>query len=225
MVSLLNSFGANVLMRVLVFVAASLGATTSYAATFTAEFWNSNSSFNNINQAISFTENNPVTATFESTGIDYPAGGTNNISSSTTLASFIGADASSIVGDGTATIETSVLRFTGFVDLLPGNQEFIVGSDDGYQLEINGTRISRQVRPRAFGTTTTNTDPGEGRATFELFFFENFGFTGLEVFIDGQIATAAPVPLPAGLPLILTALGALGLLKRRRSIFPLVKTA
>ena len=213
-------------MRAFVFVVAFLAATTSQAATFTAEFWNSDSRFGNINQAVAFTENNPVTATFQSTGIDYPAGGTNNISSTTTLASFIGTDASTIVGDGTATIETSVLRFTGFVDLLPGNQEFIVGSDDGYRLEINGTQISQRFRPRAFRTTTTNTDPGEGRATFELFFFENFGSTGLEVFIDGEIVTAAPVPIPAGLPLILTALSTLAYLKRhQRPAFPLVKTA
>lgn len=214
------------MLRSLLTILALCSATSASAATFTGQFWDSPSSFNNINQAISFSENNATTATFTSTGIDYPAGGTNNINSNTTLANFLGPDAASIVGNGNATIMTSVFRFTGFVDLLPGNQEFVVGSDDGYRLEINGDRISQQNSPRGFNNTTRNRDPGEGRATFELFFFENFGNTGLEVFIDGQIATAAPIPIPASLALLLSAVAALGALKwRRRATFPLANPA
>lgn len=201
-------------------------ATSSAAATFTGEFWNATSGFNNINQAIAFSENNAVTATFESTGIDYPNGGTNNVSSSSTLASFLGADAASIVGNSNATVQTSVFRFTGFVDLEPGTQQFIVGSDDGFQLTINDVRISQQSRPRGFANTTRNRNPGSGIVPFELFFYENFGNTGLEVFIDGQVAEASPIPIPAGLPLLLSAFAALGLLKwRGRSRFPLGKPA
>lgn len=213
-------------MRILALFSGLSIATSGSAATFTGEFWNANAGFNSINQAIAFTQNNAVTATFESTGIDYPNGGTNNVSSTSTLASFLGADAASIVGNGNATVETSVFRFTGFVDLEPGTQQFIVGSDDGFRLTINNTLVSQQSRPRGFGNTTRNRNPGSGIVPFELFFYENFGNTGLEVFIDGQIAQASPVPIPAGLPLLLSAFAALGLLKWRRPWrFPLGKPA
>jgi hypothetical protein len=133
----------------------------------------------------------------------------------------LGVDAGSIVGNGLATIQTSVFRFTGFVDLLAGSQQFITGSDDGYRLTVNGTLISR-----AFNTTTNNSNPGEGRATFELLFYENYGNSGLEVSLDGELIKASPIPLPAGFTLILSALAALGLLKwRNRRTLPLVNHA
>ena len=199
--------------------------TSSNAATFLGEFWDASSGFNNLNQAISFAENNVATATFQSTGIDYPSGNATTISSSSTLATFLGIDAASIIGNAAATIETSVFRISGFVDLLPGTQQFAVGSNDGYRLTIDGNRVSQQSRPRGYSTTTRNRNAGEGRVAFELFFYENSGTTGLTVLIDGQVAQASPVPLPAGLSLIATALAALGLLKWRRRAFPLGKPA
>lgn len=213
-------------LRTCAFAVALSAAAPLHAATFTGEFWNASSAFNNIGQAINFTQNNAVTATFQSTGIDYPNGGTNTTSSGTTLAAFLGPDAASIIGNGSATVETSVFRFSGFVDLLPGVQNFAVGSDDGYRLNINGSTVSQRNRPRGFATTSRNRNPGEGRATFELFFYENFGNTGVEFFIDGQIAQASPIPLPAGFPLILSALAGLGLFKwRRRAELALGKAA
>jgi hypothetical protein len=221
--NLLRSFlRASFIVRMLAVVVALAPATTQ-AATFTGEFWKNDSQFRNINQALNFIASESPTATFQSTAIDYPNGSTNTTSSNTTLANFLGADAASIIGDGLVNIQTSVFRFTGFVDLLPGNQQFITGSDDGYRLTVNGVRISQQSRPRSFNSTTRNRDPGEGRATFELLFFENYGNSGLEVFIDGAIVLAAPIPLPAGFTLILSALAALGLLKwRNRRTLPLV---
>jgi hypothetical protein len=139
------------------------------------------------------------------------------------LASFLGADAASIIGDSLATIQTSVFRFTGFIDLVPGTQTFAIGSDDGYRLTIDNTLVSQRSQPRSFSTTTRTRNLGEGSAEFELIFYENFGNTGVEFFIDGALATPSPVPVPTGLTLIASALAALGLLKwRRRRIFPLV---
>ena len=216
---------ATVILRALVLCCGLFVPAAGTAATFTGEFWNASSSFGNINQAITYTQNNAISATFTSSAIDYPNGGTNNTSSNTTLASFLGADAASLVGDGSATITTSVFRFSGFLDLLPGVQQFVVGSDDGYRLNINGSLVSERSAPRGFRNTTVNTIGGEGRATFELFYFENFGRTGVEFFIDGQLAAPAAVPLPASLALLLVGLGGLGLIKRRRTTLPLGKAA
>lgn len=218
-------FRASVIMRILAVVVA-LTPATGQAANFTGEFWKNNRGFSNINQALNFIASSSPTATFQSTAIDDPNGATNTTRSSIRLANFLGVDAGSIVGNGLATIQTSVFRFTGFVDLLAGNQQLITGSDDGYRLTVNGTLISQQNRPRAFNTTTNNSNPGEGRATFELLFYENYGNSGLEVSLDGELIKASPIPLPAGFTLILSALAALGLLKwRNRRTLPLVNHA
>jgi hypothetical protein len=214
-----------VLLCSLMFVVA-LAPATGRAATFTGEFFKLSTPSGNLNQAINAIASASPTATFTTNAIDYPNGNTNTTSTSDTLASDLGAAAASIIGHGLATIQTSVFRFTGFLDLLPGNQSFAIGSDDGYRLTINGQRISQQNRPRSFSTTTRNRNPGTGRAAFELIFYENFGNSGVEFFVDGVLASPAPIPVPAGLPLIASALAALGLLKwRRRPTFPLVKHA
>ena len=215
--------GINILCALCVVVA--LAPASSRAATFTGEFFKLDSPSNNINQAINAIASASPTATFQTSAIDFPNGNTNTNSSNTTLATFLGADAASIIGNGLATIQTSVFRFTGFLDLLPGNQSFAVGSDDGFRLTIDDTEVSQRARPRGFSTTTRNRNPGTGRVAFELIYFENYGNTGVEFFIDGTLANPAPIPVPAGLPLIVTAVAALGFLKsRRRRSFPLAQS-
>lgn len=206
-------------------VVVALAPATGSAATFTGEFFKLTSPSRNINQAITAIASASPTATFQSNAIDYPNGGSNTNSSNTTLAAFLGADAASIVGNGLATIQTSVFRFTGFIDLLAGNQSFAVGSDDGFRLTIDGTQIAQQSRPRSFRTTSRNRNPGSGVVAVELIYYENYGNTGVEFFIDGTLATPAPVPVPAGLGLLGTAMAILGLLKwRNRRTFPLAQT-
>ena len=192
----------------------------SAAATFNGQFWDLNSPNGSIDEALLAIDGVTPTATFISTAIDYPNGGQNIVNSQTTLAQFLGADALSIVGDATARITTSVFRFSGFLDLIPGQQNFALGSDDGYRLTINNNVISEQNRPRSFRTTALNSDAASGRVPFELIFYENFGRTGVEFFIDNVLAEPAPIPLPGGLSLSLTGLAAFGLLRRRRRAQP-----
>lgn len=197
------------------------------AATFKGEFWDATASIANMGQADDVISAGAATATFLSTGIDYPQGSQDSISDSTHLVDYLGADGASLSGAQTATLGQSVFRFTGFLNLLAGVQKFAVGSDDGFRLSIGGNVISSFQGGRAFGTTTVMTDAGEGRTAFELIYYENGGDTGVRFRIDDVLAqpaadineanTVAAVPLPAGLPLVLIGLGALGLVSRKRA--------
>ncbi|MEL6640835.1 MAG: hypothetical protein AAFP98_05915 [Pseudomonadota bacterium] len=207
-------------------VVASLSAGPSQAATFLGEFWDVSSANFSINQALNAIDGVAPTATFTSQAIDYPNGATNRQSSSLSLASFLGTDAASIVGDGTRAVTTSVFRFTGYVDLLPGQQSFALGSDDGFRLTLDNTVVAQQNRPRGFRFTNLAADAGDGRVPFELIFYENFGRTGLEFFIDNSIIVPASIPVPAtaGLGLMgVATLAGLGM-RRRGSDKPLAPT-
>lgn len=188
---------------------------TSLAATFQGEFFNVSGSTRSIDDAISSITGVAPDATFVSTAIDYPNGDRDVISSRRNLSTFLGADADSLVGDGSVRVESSVFRFSGFIKLIPGVQSYSLASDDGYRLTINNTIVTEQSTPRAFRETQLDADLGTGIVPFELIFYENFGRTGVEFFINEDLAVPSPVSLPAGAPLILTALGALALLRRR----------
>jgi len=186
------------------------------AATFQGEFYATPQPYGSIDAAIAAITGQTPTATFTSTTIDYPNGSTNVQFSNQTLAQFLGADAASIVGNPNEQITTSVFRFTGFVDLIPGQQSFALGSDDGYRLTLNNTVVSEQSRPRAFRFTTIGADVGSGTVPFELVFYENFGRTGVEFFIDNQLVEPSAIPLPATASLSLLGFAALFGLRRRK---------
>lgn len=191
-------------------------ASPATAATFQGEFWSVNSPQANINDAVQVINGSAPTATFLSTAIDYPNGNVDTTLSFVSLNAFLGADAGSIVGDGTAPITTSVFRFTGFLDLMPGQQTFALGSDDGYRLTIGGNVVSQQNSPRSFRFTTLNNDLGAGVEPFELIFYENFGRTGVEFFIDNALAVPSAVPLPGAFMLALSSVSVLALMGWRR---------
>ena len=208
-------------LRTFVSIAALCAATASHAATFTGEFWSGASGLRNINQAIDFATTTTATATFDSTGINYqlPTG-------TSTLADFLGPDGASLTGAGSASLNDSVFRVSGSVDLLPGAQQFTVVSNFGFRLLIDGQQVTQANRQRGLRASLRARNPGDGPSTFELFFYNVNGGNRVSAFIDGQIAQASPIPLPAGLSLIATALAALGLLRwRQRRSFPLCKPA
>lgn len=196
----------------------TLVATPVNAATFQGEFWATAGPSASIDAALSAINGVAPTATFISTAIDYPNGSRNVQNSNQSLAQFLGADAASIVGNPNEQITTSVFRFTGFLTLLPGQQNFALSSDDGYRLTINNTTVSEQSGPRSFRTTALDADVGSGRVPFELVFYENFGRTGVEFFIDSLLAEPSPVPLPATATLSLAGLTILGFLGWRRRL-------
>lgn len=196
---------------------ATIAATST--TTFNGEFWDASAALFSIGDALAVIDAGSATGTFDSTAIDYPNGAADVISNSTSLSTFLGVDAASLVGTDATSLTRSVFRFTGFLDLAAGDQLFSVGSDDGFRLTIDGVEISAASN-RSFSFSDATTDAGTGITAFELIYWENAVVTGVEFYVDGALAVAAgappaTVPLPAGFPLALLGLGALGLVTRR----------
>lgn len=207
-------------MKKFLFVAAvaALSAGSAAASTIKAQFWNADRSFSTVDQAIAYADANAVTATFESTVLNYPNQGNNVSSRNTTLADFLGPDAASLSGAGNTNLTTSVFRFEATLDLAPGAYKITVGSDDGYRLFFDGALVSERVRPRGFRDTVRLDVNVDGPTEFELYYYENFGRTGVtfsinDVVVDSNII--APIPIPASLPLLLAGIGAFGIARRR----------
>ncbi|TVQ54914.1 MAG: hypothetical protein EA355_10865 [Rhodobacteraceae bacterium] len=161
------------------------------------------------------------TAQFRATLFDYPSG-QNTLASNKRLSEFLSHDAASLTGPD-RTMTTSVLRFSGFIDIAPGAHKLKVESDDGFGLWIAGAQVAAHENQRSFGATETAFSVAEGgRLPFELLFFENRGVTGLRVALDGSTLGAerlstqpAAIPLPGTAVLLLGALASLALWRRR----------
>jgi hypothetical protein len=208
---------ARIARSILIAGALSLPAAVTHAATFAGIFWDADRSFGNIGDVSAYIGGTDVTATFRSTGIDYPnAGG--SITSDTTLADFLGADAATLSGNGDSNLRTSVFQFSGSLGLT-GVQTISVGSDDGFVLKFDGIEVLGFSKPRAFGYTTGSFDLSDVKV-FELTYYENYGNTGVEFLIDGTVVNPsmapAPVPVPAALPLLGAAIAVLGGVRRLR---------
>lgn len=166
---------------------------SSAQETIAGEFWKASRGLNNIDTAIAETVGSGMTptATFQSTGVDYPKGPATTHSGKTRLIEALGVDAPSIAGAGEQDLRRSLFRFTGFVDVTPGPHTFTVGSDQGMRLLINGDLIVEDLRQNGYGETSITADIGFGHLPFELYYYENNGDTGIEFKIDGQIVRPA----------------------------------
>jgi hypothetical protein len=168
-----------------------------------------------------------ATATFLSTAVDYPAGGTLVVSDNTKIVDFLGVDGASLSGSQNTKLFGSVFRFTGFIYLDAGENTFNVGSDDGFELTVGESTV-RHEYTRGFGTTSLTDLFDGGWSPIDLMYFENGGNTGVELRLNGAIVTslstrtsdvalsAAVVPLPGAMPLLLGAMVGAGFLARRR---------
>jgi hypothetical protein len=200
-------------MRTILGIAAAAVIASSVTAnavpTFQGTFWDAPANtLATINDAIAFAGANAPTATFQSTSINYGDGPGWAIGS---LSDFLNADAGSIVGTNPASIQESVFRLTGFSQLTNG-QSISVTSDDGFRLFVDGNLFSEFTGIRAPNQTTSLTWLGAtGAYSIELWYFEG-QFTQAQL-----VSNLAPVPVPAAAALLLTALGGLGMVARRRS--------
>ena len=204
-------------------IALGLGAAPAAAATFQGEFWDVGA-IGTLDEALAVIASRGADQTFRSGGIDYSQGADKTVDSGKSVGFFLGADAATLSGGHHTNIVGSVFRFTGFVDLGAGDETFAVGSDDGFRLTVGGVELGR-ADLREFSTSTFVTDAGDGPTAVELIYFQNHGLAGVEFSVNGQIAVAtddtvgqvAPVPLPAGLPLLAGALGAFAFARRRKA--------
>lgn len=202
-------------MRIGYILAAILAATPVSAATFSGEFWDHDEAITSLADADAVIAAGAPDFTFETAVIDFPGGPAADALDSTSLADFLGIPAA-----GGATLSQSVFRFTGFIGLDPGPQNFVVGSDDGFRLTVGGALVAEADVVRSFALTEAVADPGVGPTPFDLIYFENSGVTGVAFSIDGALASPvnpAPslVPLPATLPLLLAGLMAVAFIGRR----------
>jgi hypothetical protein len=134
-----------------------------------------------------------------------------------TLNDFFGFDIDGLAaGIGNNSVLGTILRITGFVDVGTGDS-YSVRSDDGYSIAIGDGALVVNDGLQAPTTTTHGYTGTSGVQQFSMTWFDNqrveaaLQVRGLE-FVD-----VAPVPLPAGLPLLLVGLGALAVAARRKA--------
>lgn len=125
---------------------------------------------------------------------------------------------------GSTNLDGSVFRFTGYLDLGAGSHSFKVSSDDGFRLtlpELTYVSGTTSANDRSFSSSTSTFSAAvAGIYAFELYFYENGGFTGVEFYVDGALATPASlpaVPVPAAGLLLLGALGSFAVARRRKA--------
>jgi hypothetical protein len=131
--------------------------------------------------------------------------------------------ASFISGDANLTIERTLMRITGQA-LFQNGTNYAILSDDGYQLTIGGTQISRVENRQAPGGL--NGAGGSefftfGQATgvydIELIWFEGQNTQVQLAFVEADGTNIDPVPLPAAAWMLLAGIGGLGVMGRRRA--------
>ncbi len=197
-------------------------------------YWNTNSSMSN-NAAADLASSASPTATFLAKVVDYGNGG--SVLDTTLLSAFLGSNAANLSAAGGNTIDTSIFRFAGFInvtqamDTTAGNNtidvNFRVGSDDGMRLRIGGVDVTAYDAPRGYGySAATASFAGAGLYAVDLLFWENGGYTGVDLqwqtgsstaFQDVATSSlysalpASKVPEPATLALV-----GLGFLAARR---------
>lgn len=193
----------------LAFAALLMTAAPATAATFAGAFWDHDGPLASLADADAVIAGGAPDAVFSVPLIDFPAGGAKTASDGTTLAAFLGLDAAALGAAAGATLDQSVFRFTGFLDLPAGEALFTVGSDDGFRLTVGDAVVSAFDGRRSFSETAATTDAGEGLTPFELIYYENQSVTGVEFSLNGALAVPTVVAAPAALPLLLAALGAL----------------
>jgi hypothetical protein len=159
------------------------------------------------------------TATFTSTSVCFPSCGTTIGDGGSTIADFLGGNATGLTANSVTDLSSHVVVLTGFVAAAaPGPEDFTLESDDGSELIINGVQVIDDDGDHGFGGSTTTVDLNPGLNSIEIVQFEDGGVTGLTVLENGAALTGqtAGVPEPAAWALMLAGFGGLGLAMRSR---------
>ncbi|MEM7723197.1 MAG: LamG-like jellyroll fold domain-containing protein [Pseudomonadota bacterium] len=106
--------------------------------------------------------------------------------SDTTVAEFLGDDAATLTGDGTAyEMGPSAVTLTGYVFIPAGVHEIKVVSDDGFALSLGGEAFSSHEGTRPAEGTARVAEFEGGLYAFDLLYFDASGSMSLSVEIDG----------------------------------------
>jgi hypothetical protein len=167
------------------------------------------------------------TATFIANTICFPSCGNILNDGGSTIADFLGGNASNLSGGSSVTdLSNHVVVLSGYLNVpTTGMYSLSLGSDDGSEVLIGGAQVLDNDGDHSFNTVSTNLTLLAGAHTIEIVQFEDGGGTGLTVDLNGaplggsSISTSA-VPEPAGWALMLVGFGALGavLRSRRRAV-------
>ena len=80
------------------------------------------------------------------------------------------------------------MKLTGEVNVLKADvYRFIVASDDGFRLVIDGKNLSQHTNDRPMTETATNVRLTAGRHKIELFYFQGFGQLGLQAWYENSV--------------------------------------
>jgi hypothetical protein len=154
-------------------------------------------------------------ATFNSGAINYASDSTYTLAPFLNNPTFNNQSANFISnGGGAAGLDNMYFRFTGQVFLNAGNNSFVVGHDDGLQLNIDGIGlVVNAPGPTALDNTPFNVNaPSAGEYTFELSYGECCGAPAdLNWDINNQVVGVPDASATMGLLGVgLTVLGAFG---------------
>lgn len=201
------------------FVATLLAATAGHASAVTGELWINSPYVGNATIANALASGTPD-ATFDPGALNYQSGvGGYTIGGFLNNPTFSNESAAFVANGGAgANLNNTLFYFTGTIGLTAGANNFVVGHDDGLQLNIDGIgQVVNVPGPTSFADTPFTVDaPATGNYTFELAYGECCGAPADLLFSINNVVIGTPVPEPLSLSLLATGLLGLGGMRLRR---------